>query len=89
MERNKLNLMRASLQAADVNDNKRAAIMAILNDDKGTVGAELPPALLTQAQKARQLNISRFTVRKLTKLGKLHPVELLPGLLRYRPEELL
>ena len=46
-------------------------------------------ALLTQAQKARQLSVSRVTIRKMVKLGRLHPVEVLPGLLRYRADELL
>jgi hypothetical protein len=46
-------------------------------------------ALLTQAQKARQLAVSRVTVRKMVKLGRLHPVEVLPGLFRYRADEFL
>jgi hypothetical protein len=46
-------------------------------------------ALLTQAQKARQLSVSRPTIRKMVKLGRLHPVEVLPGLFRYRADELL
>ena len=45
--------------------------------------------LLTQAQKARQLGVSRFTIRKLMRVGRLHPIELLPGLLRYRADELV
>jgi hypothetical protein len=45
--------------------------------------------LLTQAEKARQFGVSRFTIRKLTSAGRLHPVELSPWLLRYRAEELI
>lgn len=44
--------------------------------------------LLSQADKARQLGVSRFTVRKLVKVGRLHPVELLPSLWRFRSDEL-
>jgi hypothetical protein len=51
-------------------------------------GERLKPALLSQAQKARQLGVSRFTIRKLVRLGKLHPIELLPGLVRYPADEL-
>ena len=47
------------------------------------------PALLTQAHKARQLEISRFSIRKMVQCGRLHPVELLPGLVRYRADEVL
>jgi hypothetical protein len=44
---------------------------------------------LNQAQKAEQLGVSRFTIAKLTRLGRLHPVEILPGLIRYRRDELI
>jgi len=47
------------------------------------------PALFTQAQKARQLGISRFSIRKMVQCGRLHPVELLPGLVRYRADEVV
>ncbi len=44
--------------------------------------------LLNQAEKARQMGVSRFTIRKLVQAGRLHPIELLPGLWRFRAEEL-
>ena len=68
-------------------DHQRKAILEILTN--GAVNREPQPLLLTQTQKARQLGVSHFTVRKLTKAGKLRPVELLPGLVRYRAEELI
>lgn len=51
--------------------------------------SEVRPALLTQAQKARQLGVSRFTIRKLVAAGRLRPIELLPGLVRYRATDLV
>jgi hypothetical protein len=75
----------AAARAAGLSQEKIAAMMATA-DDKAAANQE-QPALLTQAQKARQLNVSRFTIRKLTRLGRLKPVELLPGLLRYRSGE--
>jgi hypothetical protein len=67
-----------------------SAMMAAAADgQQNRVGVEQAPALLTQAAKARQLGISRFSVRKLVAVGKLHPIELLPGLWRYRSKELV
>lgn len=45
------------------------------------------PLLATQAQAARILSCSRFTVRRLVEDGKLHPVNI-RGLVRYRISEL-
>ena len=51
-------------------------------------GASEPqPLLLTQAEVARQLRCSRFTIRKLVKEGRLKPVFLTPDLARYRTED--
>ena len=66
---------------------KRRAL-ACLQENHEPAAAQ-SAALLTQAEKARQLGVSRFTVRKLTKQGRLHPIELLPGLNRYRADELV
>ncbi len=41
------------------------------------------PLLLTQAQTARLLNCSRFTIRRMVEDGQLQPVDL-RGLRRYR-----
>ena len=45
------------------------------------------PLLATQAQAARALSCSRFTIRRLVKDGVLHPVSI-RGLVRYRYSEL-
>ena len=45
------------------------------------------PLLTTQAQAARALSCSRFTIRRLVKDGVLHPVSI-RGLVRYRYSEL-
>ena len=73
---------------AEVPADVAAAALAAL-EGKQINSKELPAVLLTQAKKARQLGVSRHTVRKLAELGKLHPIELLPGLIRYRSEELI
>ena len=68
-------------------DKDRVAAVMKVAEGGNAVGP--PPAvLLTQAQKARQLGVSRFTIRKMAKLKRLHPMELLPGLLRYRADEM-
>jgi hypothetical protein len=77
----------AAVRAAGLPQHKIAAMLAAAEDKAAPEQDQ--PALLTQAQKARQMGVSRFTVRKLTQLGRLHPVELLPGLMRYRAEELV
>ncbi len=64
-------------------------MVEVLDGDLKPRQSESPPVLMTQAEKARQLGVSRFTVRKLVEAGKLHPVELLPGLLRYPAAELV
>jgi hypothetical protein len=63
--------------------------IAVLQGNGQETTTEERPALLTQARKARQLGVSRFTIRKMVQCGRLHPVELLPGLVRYRADEVL
>ena len=63
--------------------------LRVLDGERAVTGTETLPALLSQSEKARQLGVSRFTVRKLVEAGKLHPIELLPGLLRYPAAELV
>ena len=64
-------------------------VIGILQGDGQETTKGERSALLTQAQKARQLGISRFSIRKMVQGGRLHPVELLPGLVRYRADEVL
>lgn len=81
-------IVSTALRAAGVESAQILVGLAVLEGRQADV-QEKTGALLTQAQKARQLGVSRFTVRKLTKLGRLHPIELLPGLLRYRAGDLV
>ncbi len=84
-------ILRATLAAdASVSQVQMArAFCALRQNGAGNDPAVEQPALLSQAAKARQLGVSRFTVRKLVEANKLHPIELLPGLLRYRADELV
>lgn len=43
--------------------------------------------LVSQAEAARMISMSRFTIRRLVAAGKLHPVRIL-GATRYRVDEL-
>jgi len=45
------------------------------------------PLLLTQKQAAHLLGVSRFTVRRMTQEGQLHPVRV-HGRFRYRRHEI-
>ena len=45
------------------------------------------PLLLTQKMVARLLSVSRVTVWRVTRDGLLHPVEVIPGTVRYAWEE--
>jgi hypothetical protein len=87
LDRNTRTLITLAAKGANLPTETIEAMLAVA-DDKGTSSQERP-VLLTQAQKARQLGVSRFTVRKLTRAQRLHPIELLPGLLRYRADELV
>ena len=46
------------------------------------------PILVTQAQAAKLLGLSRVTVWRMAKEGMLHPIEILPGSFRYAYEEI-
>ena len=69
-----------------VSSARRQAILSAISSEI----EQLPAAFLTQAEAARELSVTRQTVRNLVKAGKLHPIEITPGgLLRYRREEIL
>jgi predicted DNA-binding transcriptional regulator AlpA len=46
------------------------------------------PLLLMQAQAARLLGCSRFTLRRAVKDGRLQPIHLTPGCVRYRTSDI-
>lgn len=62
---------------------REAALLAA----ETALAGEQDALLATQAQAARALSCSRFTVRRLVKDGVLHPVNI-RGLVRYRYSEL-
>jgi hypothetical protein len=74
-------------RAAGLEAHRISAMLAAADGRKPNIPEG--PALLTQAQKARQLGVSRFTIRKMVAAGKLTPIELLPGLLRYRSNDVV
>lgn len=60
---------------------------AAFNAAEAALNGTPEPLLATQAQAARVLSCSRFTIRRLVIDGVLHPV-MIRGLLRYRYSEL-
>ena len=74
-------------QAAGVPECNIKAMLAVA--EGGRTVREDALALMSQAQKARQLGVSRFTIRKMVATGILKPIELLPGLVRYRASDLV
>ena len=80
-----------NLAAADatLSEQERQAVERLL---KG--GGALRPLfsgeslLMTQKEAARLLNVSRVTLWRLTRKGIFQPVEISPGTLRYRREEI-
>lgn len=64
---------------------QRKAILGIVS---ASASPEALPLLLTQAQAARVLQCSRFTIRRLVREGRIRPILLTPDLARYRAEEI-
>lgn len=46
------------------------------------------PLLLTQKEAARTLSVSRVTLWRMTRQGILTPVEIMPGMFRYRFDDI-
>jgi hypothetical protein len=88
LDKNNKTLITSALRAASTDPEVISTVLSIL-EGKAIHTAQKPKALLSQAEKAKQLGVSRFTIRKMTLAGKLHPIELLPGLYRYRADELV
>ena len=76
---------RAAIKAdAGIASDRKAAALAYM----GGKAADLArPLLVTQAEAARLLSMSRVTVYRLVRGGVLHPVEV-RGAKRYRVEDL-
>jgi hypothetical protein len=62
-----------------IDGNVEAAISVASIDDR---------LLVTQKKAAELLSVSRVTIWRMTKEHQLHPVEVLPGILRYPCSEL-
>lgn len=77
----------AALRSENVTNDKKMAALAVL-EGRETNRAEQLPVLITQAAAARLASISRFTLRKLVKTGRIKPIEILPGLVRYRRSDI-
>lgn len=88
LDRNTKTIIITALRGAGVDQQKVLAAVALL-EDRGSQKFERSPALVSQAEAARLTSVSRFTIRKLVQAGKLNAVEVLPGLIRYRVEDLL
>jgi hypothetical protein len=88
LSRDTKTIVTAALRSAGFGSPEILAVLAGL-DGRNLAKAERLPALVTQAEAARLASVSRFTIRKMAAAGKLRPVELLPGLIRYRVSELL
>ena len=78
-------ILKVALSADDtIASDQRDAALAILNGQVPK-NASLP-LVLTQKQAADLLGVSRFTIRKMTMEGQLHPVRIHESW-RYRREE--
>lgn len=85
MKKNTSQIVRAVLQGDDtIRADQRDTVLAVLSE-KGQGGAL--PLLVTQAQAARMLSVSRITIFRMVRDGQLAPV-LVRGLRRYRREDL-
>ena len=81
-----ISIVKAALQAdPDITKEQRDAVVAALSAKR--VGDKSPSPLLSQAEAARFLNCSRFTIWRMVKDGTLHPV-MVRGLVRYKRVEL-
>jgi hypothetical protein len=88
---------RAILQTVMTSDSslsevERGFVQRLLNGDLGVVSATVATdgerLLVTQKRAAELLSVNRVTIWRMTKDGMLNPVEILPGTLRYRLNEI-
>lgn len=81
-------LLIEAARAAGVPPDKIAAGLAIMEGKQERLNGNDPPSLLlTQAQAARLLSCSRWSVRRLVDGGFLHPIKL-RGLIRYKRSDI-
>jgi hypothetical protein len=74
-----------------LSEPERAALQGVLDGVFEMVAtirrASDEPMLITQKAAAHLLSVSRVTVWRMTRDGLLHPIELLPGTVRYSLHE--
>lgn len=77
---------------SSLSEAERGFVQRLLNGDFGdvstSVAAEGERLLVTQKRAAELLSVNRVTTWRMTKDGMLNPVEILPGKLRYRLNEI-
>ena len=81
-----LSIVKAAIQAdPDITKEQLDAVMTAMTGK--SIGTKPSSPLLNQAEAARYLNCSRFTIRRMVMDGNLHPVKV-RGLVRYKRVEL-
>lgn len=86
MKRSTSTIVRAALDAdKSVRCDLKNTAMAVLREE--TLQAAMLPILVTQAQAAKLLGVSRITIYRMVSDGELTPVTI-HGMRRYRREEL-
>jgi len=81
-------LLIEAARAAGVPPDKIAAGLAIMEGRPERLNGNDPPSfLLTQAETARLLSCSRWSIRRLVDGGFLHPIKL-RGLIRYKRSDI-
>ena len=76
---------------ASLTGSERSAVQRLIKGEPDGSPAETntgKPLLITQKMAANLLSVSRVTIWRMTKDGVLHPVEILPGTLRYTYQEI-
>jgi Predicted site-specific integrase-resolvase len=77
---------------ASLTEPERGFVRRLLDGDFGEAAAPGATAgerlLVTQKRAAELLSVNRVTIWRMTRDGMLHPVEILPGMLRYPLNEI-
>jgi hypothetical protein len=72
--------------------SEREVMQRLINGESETNARKIVsvdrPLLVTQRIAARLLSVNRVTIYRMAKAGMLHPVEILPGTVRYDYREL-
>jgi excisionase family DNA binding protein len=90
MKKSTSQIIRVVLSADEtVGPHQIDAVLSILTERPPRNPDNRPlPLLMTQAEVARMLNVSRFAIHRMVKDGELHAVSI-RGAMRYRREEVI